>query len=213
MVASDSSGRIGTPQAPRVGDHPALDLLNTQARSTSGEAIEYWKTGEDVYQWLEQLGLLPAPAPAGACATIDQAELLTEARALRALARRLVAELVEAGGPSDPAELNDYLHACRSTPHLEHDADGQLVLTRRVHGDSARTLLGPVAEAVAELLAGADVSLLKQCGDPECVLWFYDRTCTGRRRWCSMAVCGNRQKVARFRKRAAQSARNDGAQS
>ena len=32
-------------------------------------------------------------------------------------------------------------------------------------------------------------------------LMFYDRTKSHKRRWCSMALCGNRHKVAEFRKR------------
>lgn len=211
MSAPENCGEGSPSQAPMVADHPALDLLNTEARSPSGEAVDYWQTGEDVLRWLAHLDLLPA---ASTSATVDPAELLSEAKALRTLARRLVVELVETGGSAEPTGLNVYLHAYRSTPHLEHDADGQLVLARRAYGTSARSLLGPVAEAVAGLLAGPDPSLLKQCGHPECILWFYDRS--GRRRWCSMALCGNRQKVARFRKRAAaagQPAFNKGAQS
>jgi predicted RNA-binding Zn ribbon-like protein len=29
------------------------------------------------------------------------------------------------------------------------------------------------------------------------VLWFYDTTRNGTRRWCSMAICGNRAKAHR----------------
>lgn len=212
MSAPANCGEGSPSQAPMVADHLALDLLNTEARSTSGEAVDYWQTGEDVLRWLAQADLLPASASTPA--TVDQAELLSEAKALRTLARRLLVDLVETGESAEPTELNIYLHAYGSTPHLEHDADGQLVLTRRAYGISARSLLGAVAEAVAELLAASDPSLLKQCGHPECVLWFYDRS--GRRRWCSMALCGNRQKVARFRKRAAAAGQptfNKGAQS
>lgn len=212
MPIPDNRGQSGPLQAPMVADHPALDLLNTEARSTSGEAVDYWQTGEDVLRWLEQLDLLPVSASTSAA--VDHTELLSEAKALRTLARRLVVDLVETGGSAEPAGLNAYLHAYRSTPHLERDADGQLVLTRRACGSTARSLLGPVAEAVAALLSETDASPLKQCAHPECVLWFYDRT--GRRRWCSMALCGNRQKVARFRKRTAaagQPASNQGTQS
>jgi len=33
------------------------------------------------------------------------------------------------------------------------------------------------------------------------VLYFYDTTKNHRRQWCSTAACGNRHKVADFRKR------------
>jgi predicted RNA-binding Zn ribbon-like protein len=59
----------------------------------------------------------------------------------------------------------------------------------------------PVAEAVATLLAKGDFSLVRKCECPDCTLWFHDRTKSHHRRWCSMALCGNRMKVAAFRAR------------
>jgi predicted RNA-binding Zn ribbon-like protein len=72
---------------------------------------------------------------------------------------------------------------------------------RIARGDAIASLLGPVAEAVAQLLAEGNFALVKQCEHPDCILWFYDRTKSHKRRWCSMAQCGNRYKAAQFRKR------------
>jgi len=74
-----------------------------------------------------------------------------------------------------------------------------LELRRRV--SSVEALLVPVAEAVANLLAEGDFSLVRKCESADCTLWFYDRTKSHHRRWCSMAQCGNRMKVAAFRAR------------
>ena len=38
---------------------------------------------------------------------------------------------------------------------------------------------------------------VRRCAHPNCVLYFYDTSKNGTRRWCSMAVCGNRAKAAR----------------
>lgn len=200
MTGSRTQRSGNSAAAPVVGDHLALDLLNTRARTTNGEAIEYWHSDGDVLRWLEQQGVIPAPAGA---APVDQDALLSQAKALRELAHRLIVQRKEGGEAADPCSLNEYLHAYRSAPHLERDGEGNLVLTRLACGDTPTSLLGPAAEAVAELLIEADFSLVKQCEHPECVLWFYDRTRARRRRWCSMSLCGNRQKAARFRKRAA----------
>jgi predicted RNA-binding Zn ribbon-like protein len=62
-------------------------------------------------------------------------------------------------------------------------------------------LLMPVALSGAELLASGNFDLVRACESAECVLQFYDRTKSHRRRWCSMATCGNRHKVAAFRAR------------
>jgi predicted RNA-binding Zn ribbon-like protein len=66
---------------------------------------------------------------------------------------------------------------------------------------SPEQLLAPLAEAAAEFLATADFSLVRACEGRACILWFYDRTKSHRRRWCSMQVCGNRHKVETFRER------------
>jgi predicted RNA-binding Zn ribbon-like protein len=77
-------------------------------------------------------------------------------------------------------------------------------------GGAISALLGPLAQAVAQLLVDGDFDLVRQCEHPECVLWFHDRTKAHKRRWCSMALCGNRHKAARFRKRSSDTAREHG---
>ena len=57
-------------------------------------------------------------------------------------------------------------------------------------------LLWPVAESASDLLCYADLTLVKKCENPACVLFFYDTTKNHSRRWCSMSGCGNRMKVA-----------------
>lgn len=182
-------------QAPILGDHLAMDLLNTEAR-TNSEIIDYWNTGDDVLHWLERcrvVSVLANPA-------IDHDELLAQARALRTLARRLIRERKN-GEIGEIGDLNVYLHAYLSAPHLECNSEGNFVLTRTARGEVIASLLGPVVEAVAQLLVDGDFALVKQCEHPDCILWFYDRTKAHKRRWCSMALCGNRYKAAQFRKR------------
>ena len=52
-----------------------------------------------------------------------------------------------------------------------------------------------------ELLVAADFRFVKLCEDEACVLWFWDQTKSHRRRWCSAMLCGNRHKVAAYRRR------------
>jgi predicted RNA-binding Zn ribbon-like protein len=180
-------------EMPMVGDHLAMDLLNTEARQ-AGSTIDYWDTPEDVVRWLRLHGI------AAASEVGDDNSLLEKAISLRALARLLI-EQRKSGRHGDISGLNIYLNAYASAPHLECDEAGELVLTRIARGEALASLLGPVAEAVAQLLVEGDFSLVKQCEHPDCILWFYDRTKAHKRRWCSMAICGNRYKAAQFRKR------------
>jgi predicted RNA-binding Zn ribbon-like protein len=62
-------------------------------------------------------------------------------------------------------------------------------------------LLLPIAQALAELVCTEDFSSVKACEGPVCTLYFLDRTRGHARRWCSMAICGNRAKQAAHRHR------------
>jgi len=62
-------------------------------------------------------------------------------------------------------------------------------------------LLAAIARSGAELIASGATRNLRKCGSPACRLLFYDASRTLRRRWCSMALCGNRSKVAAFARR------------
>lgn len=73
-------------------------------------------------------------------------------------------------------------------------------MSRRTDLNATAALL-PVAEALARLLAEADFGLVRKCECEDCTLMFHDRTKSHRRRWCSMALCGNRMKVAAYRAR------------
>jgi len=62
-------------------------------------------------------------------------------------------------------------------------------------------LLAALARSAAELLVEGPGTPIRRCSNPSCRLFFYDDSRTHRRRWCSMAVCGNRHKVAVFHRR------------
>ncbi len=68
-------------------------------------------------------------------------------------------------------------------------------------------LLAAVARSGAEIVAEGARARLRVCANPRCGLYFYDNSRTHCRRWCSMAACGNRSKVAAFARKQA-SARN-----
>lgn len=70
--------------------------------------------------------------------------------------------------------------------------------TRSVHPFAT---LAAIALASAHLVADVDPGRLRRCTNQTCRLWFVDTSKGGRRRWCSMARCGNRAKSARFRAR------------
>jgi predicted RNA-binding Zn ribbon-like protein len=189
------SAASAMPDPELVGDHPALDLLNTIARVESG-LVDVWQSDDDVVRWLVRTGMLEAkiasPGRRGA--------LLAAARRLREISRVLVTAR-KANRRLDAGPLNEFLAQAESHGEVIRGKDGALSVVRRYDQTSSNGVLGPLAETVAKFLATADFRLVRRCEGVDCVLWFYDRTKAHRRRWCSMGVCGNRNKVATFRSR------------
>jgi predicted RNA-binding Zn ribbon-like protein len=71
-----------------------------------------------------------------------------------------------------------------------------------LHG--RKLALALTAREVARFLAEANPAYLRRCANTDsCALYFYDTTKNHHRQWCSVAVCGNRHKVAEFRRRQA----------
>jgi predicted RNA-binding Zn ribbon-like protein len=73
------------------------------------------------------------------------------------------------------------------------------------HGDpdALDQPLWPIVRDAAVFLTSCDLSRLRACRNPRCRWIFLDTTKSRTRRWCSMAVCGNRDKLRRFRERQA----------
>lgn len=69
--------------------------------------------------------------------------------------------------------------------------------------ESLDWLLAAIARSAAEIIVEGTQARLRSCANPACGLFFSDKSRTRRRRWCSMAICGNRHKVASFARRRA----------
>jgi predicted RNA-binding Zn ribbon-like protein len=71
----------------------------------------------------------------------------------------------------------------------------------QARGGGLDWLLAAVARSAAEIVVEGAQARLRICANPACGLFFSDHSRTHRRRWCSMAICGNRHKVASFARR------------
>lgn len=174
-----------------IAENSALDFINTLAMAEKGQ-YDFLQSDDDVRHWLQQAGVQVNEKNTGG--------LLARARSLRDVIRRLV-EAKKSGSRLALESLNHYLATAQSHLHLTTDERGAVQIAR-IFPDP----LGAIAEQAAELLAHGQFDYIRQCEHPDCTLWFVDKTKAHRRRWCSMALCGNRAKVARFRqnKQAAQ---------
>ncbi|MGW5678595.1 CGNR zinc finger domain-containing protein [Streptomyces sp. NPDC003860] len=65
----------------------------------------------------------------------------------------------------------------------------------------AASLHARVAAAIATAVADGTWQRLKGCEAEDCRWAYFDRSPAGRRRWCSMSVCGARAKMRAYRAR------------
>jgi predicted RNA-binding Zn ribbon-like protein len=66
---------------------------------------------------------------------------------------------------------------------------------------TVEAVLSTLARELIDILSGPLAERVHECGSDNCGLIFVDTSRSGARRWCSMARCGNRQKVRAFRSR------------
>ncbi|MFH8340184.1 CGNR zinc finger domain-containing protein [Streptomyces sp. AM6-12] len=83
------------------------------------------------------------------------------------------------------------------------EGDGSAALAPASAPAADADLLCRVAAAVAEALLAGTWMRLKACEAATCHWAYYDRSPAGRGRWCSMRVCGAREKMRRYRAKGA----------
>lgn len=183
-----------------VGGHPALDLANAVFdRKVPVADNELLKSARDIGSWFEASGLADA-REARAVARIPDEPFVERIHAVREASAELFGSI--AGNRPPPAEALRFLFECTATGL----AGGALGL------DNGRPKL-PAArwrdpDAVAGVLAMLAIEgffslprdRLRSC--PRCGWLFLDTSRGGKRRWCNMRVCGNREKASRHREHA-----------
>lgn len=182
-----------------VGNHPCLDFINTQV-IVNGEPTDLLDSFEDLVSWFIQARIFAKAQADVTRAELTQGQmssLLEEAKSFRGILRGLAERLAESKSVPDPtiAMINRFLSLRSGYPQLVRRKKG---FEQRFHSVAtpAQSVLSPLAEAASDLLCRANFGLIKKCGNPSCILYFYDTTKNHARSWCSMQMCGNRMKVA-----------------
>ena len=198
------------PPAIFIADSLGLDFLNSIATPVD-TPVDWLDSGDGFLEWLAQAKLVPADALDVLKARAMPGELdkvADQARALREWFRGFVRK--HAGRPLAPRALHELGPLNRLlerdeafsqiSRHRHSDGD-RLELTMMRRWRSPESLLLPIGEALAKFVCEEDFADVKACEGHSCTLIFADRTRRRARRWCSMAICGNRAKQAAHRKR------------
>jgi len=191
------------------GGRPSLDFVNTRRNREAGlrdGAAEYLRQPADFEAWLDAAGLAPADPGGGSSPVTEQAlddETLAGALALREAVDAAVTATVAAVSVPEQAVrcVNEWIAAEPERSALRLEA-GVPVLCPPRAGRTPRGALALIAVDAAELLGTGLRERLRICPGPGCRGRFLDDSPAGRRRWCSMAVCGNRSKAAAHRQSA-----------
>ncbi len=162
-------------------------FVNTLDVETGDDAIA---TAPMLAGWLAEQGLAGDDVRA-ATADVRRAAELREA---------LRAHLLANDGaplPDDAVAVLDR-QARRSRMEVGFAAAGAELRPGAAGVDGA---LGRLLAAVAEAMADSSWARLKVCRADDCRWAFVDSSRNGSRHWCSMGVCGNRQKARAYRAR------------
>jgi predicted RNA-binding Zn ribbon-like protein len=198
------------PPAIFIADSLGLDFLNSIATPVD-TPIDWLDSGDGLLKWLAQAKLVPVDVLNALKARAMPGELdkiADQARALREWFRGFVRKHM--GRPLAPKALRELGPLNRI---LERDdAFSQISRHRHADGDrlelrgmrrwrSPESLLLPIGEILAKFACEEDFTDVKACKGHSCTLVFADHTHRRARRWCSMAICGNRAKQASHRNR------------
>lgn len=206
----------GQPMPAPWGGHPALDFCNTLAGwGGPRRQDEYLQNYRHLLVFAGGVGLLDAVSVAAIGSSLDTPSGATElsraqselsrARRLRAAAYSVLTRSRRIQGENgaildaDWAVVSKAVEEAASSARFVHaTGGGQWVLP----GDLGVKLpVLALARSLGELLASGDSSYVAYCPGDGCGWLFLDRR--GRRRWCSMTVCGNRAKARRHASRTA----------
>lgn len=202
------------PPAYFVSDAVSVDFLNTYSM-TNEVVFEWISDGSDLLEWLAATNLVPREVledlrahalPGEMDAIAAQARVLREW--FRSFVKKWLGKSLSPRALASLEPLNRILArdvkfgqiAARSRRDGQ-EASSTFSWSAQRRWQSADTLLFPLAEAMANLVCNDDFAHVRMCEGAGCNLLFVDRTRHRNRRWCSMALCGNRAKQVAHRNR------------
>jgi predicted RNA-binding Zn ribbon-like protein len=148
----------------------------------------------DLAIWGARLGLAPTAAP-----PLVRGRELSAARSLRRAIHDVFAAIAHGEAPEEGSisQLEgNYADAIAAARLIAGDEDWGLDWPE---DDPRRIRFAVAVDALDLLCNGEQLARVRMCPGNNCGWLFLDRT--GRRRWCSMEVCGSRAKMRRLYER------------
>lgn len=185
-----------------VGDALALDLANTEVAvrgkrrdllAAPGAVARWWRAAQAVHPD-------HAAVHADGLDGIDDAALLGSLMSLRSSVRGIFSALAAGSVPveAEIERLNAALATGRQALEIPPGGEPRIAY---LAGDSAASVVLPVALSALHLITGGDRGRLHRCANDRCVLLFRDTTRSGTRRWCSVGCKDRDRKMKGYRRR------------
>jgi predicted RNA-binding Zn ribbon-like protein len=188
---------------PLLGGSLCLDFVNTIDPRLKPPREDFLATFEQFARWGRYVGVLSAAEErallaAGARDARFAADVHQRALELREALFQLFRR-PKRGSAKGLEVLNREIALIAATRELVAIRDGYRLSwsSNSVHD----RLLGAVAHSACDLLTSLALARVRECVGDGCGWLFLDTSKAHRRRWCSMAICGNRAKAQRHRQR------------
>ncbi|MED3826077.1 CGNR zinc finger domain-containing protein [Priestia flexa] len=182
---------------PLISGFLSLDLVNTEVIS-HGRRHELLVHEQDLLDWLHTM-CEEIPSLDKNILNISEnetTEILRHIHEFRFTLRENFESIAD-GNFIDKGWISDLEKNIENAPYVYRLESDELKKISK--GSTLNKILSLLSLDTLHLIAEGKLQKIKRCSNPDCVLLFIDLT--GRRKWCSMKICGNRKKVARFQEK------------
>lgn len=192
--------------AEAVDAERVLAFVNTLSARPTGAPVERLTSYEALIEWAREQHLVASAAAERLLAAARKhphqaAAVLARAKDFREALNGLAAAIDTGKAPN--ADVLRTIGECLATAYanarlVPHEGTLQWVASTE---DDLERIVWEIGRAAGRLVVSPRLARLRACAASDCGWWFVDDTKNRSRRWCDMRLCGNREKLRRFRKK------------
>ncbi|MGK9185310.1 CGNR zinc finger domain-containing protein [Priestia filamentosa] len=180
-----------------LGGATWINLVNTKYISNK-QMVDILLNPSRTFQWMEENNLLRESDTLALENEDLLFSLIDELRSLRHFCKVILSDLKQQGKLS--------LDTIEQLNRLVQQAKVSLTIVPKheklklvIEGITVRDhVLYNIVFSIMNTLDTISIDRIRKCEHQDCILYFVDTSKSGKRRWCSMELCGNRQKAAEF---------------
>lgn len=198
------TARIAPLPAESVDADRVLAFINTLSGRPTASPVERLVSYESLVEWAREQHLVSAAAAERLLVEAKKhphqaASVLARARDFREALNGLAAAIDANRQP--PAEVLETIGAGLARAYangrlIPHEGALQWIASAE---DDLERIIWEVGRAAGRLVVSPRLARVRACAANDCGWWFVDDTKNRSRRWCDMTLCGNREKLRRFR--------------